>query len=125
MLDTFENYKYRDHPDCQISSQQLHIPFDPLCSSRKELLAAVSGGGRVGFDAPFVPRGCDMRWFATDEICDILSRFERVVVVGDSMMRHIIGAMNVLLRKDLGYGVSLSRRWSHHFPHVLTGTNRQ
>lgn len=45
-----------------------------------------------------------MRWFTTAEICSILSRFEKVVFVGDSMMRHVIGAMNVLLRKDLGYG---------------------
>lgn len=45
-----------------------------------------------------------MRWFTTDEICDILSRFEKVIVVGDSMMRHVVGALNVLLRQDLGYG---------------------
>lgn len=51
-----------------------------------------------------MPRDCDMRWYATEEICDILSRFEKVIVVGDSMMRHVVGAMNVLLRQDLGYG---------------------
>lgn len=45
-----------------------------------------------------------MRWFSTEEICQIFSRFEKVVVVGDSMMRHVVGALNVLLRKDLGYG---------------------
>ncbi len=55
-------------------------------------------------NAPFQPRGCDMRWFTTEEICEVFSRFERVLVVGDSMMRHVVGAMNVLLRKDLGYG---------------------
>lgn len=80
------------------------MPFSPLCSTRQELLEAVSGGGRVGFDEPFVPRGCDFRWFTTEEVCEILGRFERVLVVGDSMMRHVVGAINVLLRKDLGYG---------------------
>jgi hypothetical protein len=45
-----------------------------------------------------------MRWFTTEEICEIFSRFARVIVVGDSMMRHVVGALNVLLRKDLGYG---------------------
>lgn len=45
-----------------------------------------------------------MRWFSTEEICEILSRFERVIVLGDSMMRHVIGSINVLVRKDLGYG---------------------
>jgi len=51
-----------------------------------------------------MPLGCDMRWFGTEEICEIFGRFEKVVVVGDSMMRHVVGALNVLLRKDLGYG---------------------
>lgn len=45
-----------------------------------------------------------MRWYTTEEVCEILSRFERVIVVGDSMMRHVVGAINVLLRKSLGYG---------------------
>lgn len=45
-----------------------------------------------------------MRWFITKEICAIFTRFEKVIVVGDSMMRHIVGALNVLLREDLGYG---------------------
>ena len=51
-----------------------------------------------------MPRSCDMRWYTTSETCEILSRFEKVIVVGDSMMRHVVGAMNVLLREDLGYG---------------------
>lgn len=51
-----------------------------------------------------MPRDCDMRWYSTEEICGIISCFEKVIVVGDSMMRHVVGALNVLLRKDLGYG---------------------
>ncbi|KAL8635421.1 MAG: hypothetical protein Q9228_007084 [Teloschistes exilis] len=51
-----------------------------------------------------MPRGCDMRWFSTEEICEILSRFEKVIILGDSMMRHVVGSINVLIRKDLGYG---------------------
>ena len=33
-----------------------------------------------------------------------MSRFSKVIIVGDSMMRHIIGSLNVYMRKDLGYG---------------------
>lgn len=58
----------------------------------------------MGFDQPYLPLKCDMRWFSTEEVCEIFSRFEKVIVVGDSMMRHVVGALNVLLRKDLGYG---------------------
>ena len=101
-IDTFASYKYRN--TCNISSLDLHAPFAPLCNDRKSLINAMSGGGRIGFDAPYMPRGCDMRWFTTEEICEILGRFEKVVILGDSMMRHVIGSINVLIRKDLGYG---------------------
>jgi hypothetical protein len=104
--DTFANYSYRNHASCRISSLDLHTPspYTPLCSNRTSLLTAMSGGGRIGFEAPYTPRDCDMHWYTTEEICKIFSRFEKVIVVGDSMMRHLVGALNVLLRKDLGYG---------------------
>lgn len=101
-IDTFATYKYRKA--CNISSLDLHTAFSPLCINREELVQAMSGGGRIGFDAPYMPRGCDMRWFSTEEVCEILARFEKVIILGDSMMRHVIGSINVLIRKDLGYG---------------------
>jgi hypothetical protein len=100
--DTFAAYKYR--AACNISALDLHTPFAPLCADRSTMLVAMSSGGRVGFDAPYMPRGCDMRWFTTDETCAILARFEKVIFLGDSMMRHVLGSINVLVRKDLGYG---------------------
>ncbi|KAL8675224.1 MAG: hypothetical protein Q9168_000344 [Polycauliona sp. 1 TL-2023] len=102
VVDAFASYKYRN--TCNISSLDLHSPFAPLCADRQALLQAMSSGGRIGHDAPYMPRGCDMRWFSTEEICEIFSRFEKVVILGDSMMRHVVGSLNVLLRKDLGYG---------------------
>jgi hypothetical protein len=45
-----------------------------------------------------------MRWFSTAEVCEILGRFERIYIIGDSIMRNIVGAMHMLLREDLGYG---------------------
>ncbi len=119
-LDTFTNYRYRNHTKCQISSLDLHTPFVPLCSNRAEMLTAISGGGRIGKEAPFMPRGCDMRWFSTEEICEIFERFEKVIIVGDSMMRHVIGAMNVLLRKDLGYGAVTNWNFSPKERYVLS-----
>ncbi|KAL9640189.1 MAG: hypothetical protein Q9204_000817 [Flavoplaca sp. TL-2023a] len=102
VVDTFASFKYRN--TCNISSLDLHSPFAPLCTDRKSLLAAMSSGGRIGHDAPYMPRECDMRWFSTEEICEILARFEKVIILGDSMMRHVVGSLNVLIRKDLGYG---------------------
>ncbi|KIW13247.1 hypothetical protein PV08_08434 [Exophiala spinifera] len=103
-IDTFAGYKYRNHTACQISSLDLHLPSSAVCRNRTALLQAFSGGGRIGLDRPYFPLGCDIRWFTTEEACQILSRFEKVIVIGDSMMRHVVGAMNVLLRRDLGYG---------------------
>lgn len=45
-----------------------------------------------------------MRWYTTEEACEILGRWDKIVVTGDSMMRHLVGALNVIIRKDLGYG---------------------
>ena len=102
VVDTFASFKYRN--TCNISSLDLHSPFAPLCTDRRSLLTAMSSGGRIGHDAPYMPRECDMRWFSTEEICEILARFEKVIILGDSMMRHVVGSLNVLIRKDLGYG---------------------
>jgi hypothetical protein len=101
-IDTFQSYKFRN--GCNVSSLDLHAPFSPLCHDRASMLAAMSSGGRIGHDAPYMPRGCDMRWFTSEEVCEILGRFDKVVLVGDSMLRHMIGSINILIRKDLGYG---------------------
>jgi hypothetical protein len=101
-IDTFQSYKFRNI--CNVSSLDLHAPFSPLCRDRASMLTAMSSGGRIGNDAPYMPRGCDMRWFTSEEICEILGRFDKVVIVGDSMLRHVIGSINILLRKDIGYG---------------------
>ena len=64
----------------------------------------MSSGGRLGFDAPYSPGGCDMRWFRPDEVCQILSRFSRVQIIGDSLMRSLATALNLLMRTDLYNG---------------------
>lgn len=48
-----------------------------------------------------------MRWFSTEEICDILGRFSRVSVIGDSIMRDLAIAFHIFLRKDLVDGGKL------------------
>ena len=106
LLDSFANYT--KSADCSLSSLDLHDPFHPLCSTKATLLRAMTDGGRRGFDAPYVPNGCDMRWFTTVELCKILSRFERVHVIGDSMMRNLAVGMNTMLRADLIEGPHIS-----------------
>lgn len=100
--DAFENFTKT--PECTMSSLELHRPFAPLCPDRASLMTAMSGGGRIGIDAPYQPRDCDMRWFTPSEICDILGRFGRVSILGDSMMRNMAAAMFTLMRADLVNG---------------------
>ena len=99
VIDTFQNFT--QDPSCTFSSLDLHGPFEPLCQDRASLLEAMSYGGRIGFDAPFSPRGCDMRWFGGEEICEIMTRFEKIFVIGDSTMRNLAVAFHVFLRADL------------------------
>lgn len=101
--DTFKNFKYHG-PMCNISSTDLYQSVGGLCPDRQSLLKAMSSGGRVGKDAPYLSRGCSYEWYTTKDICGILGRFSQIVLVGDSMLRHVIGAINILIREDLGYG---------------------
>ncbi|KAI0487609.1 hypothetical protein F4859DRAFT_263551 [Xylaria cf. heliscus] len=99
----FAGYKHFGD-GCNISSLELHRPYDPICPNKASMLAAMSGGGRIGRDAPYIPRGCDMLWYTTEEVCGILGRFSQVILVGDSMLRHVIGALNIIVRENLGSG---------------------
>ena len=50
--DVLWNYKKTDA--CSVSSLDLHHAHDPLCSNRRDLLRAMSWGGRAGgFDMPY------------------------------------------------------------------------
>lgn len=59
----------------------------------------------------------DMQWFSTHQICDILHRFDRIHIVGDSMMRHLSQGFLVLLREDLSTGARAT--WKNDNPERL------
>ncbi|KAH7037237.1 uncharacterized protein B0I36DRAFT_345385 [Microdochium trichocladiopsis] len=102
-VNTFQDFKSHG-VTCDVSSLELYESNSRPCQDRQSLLRALSSGGRIGKDAPYLPRGCGYLWYSTQEICEILDRFSQVVLVGDSMLRHVIGAINILIREDLGYG---------------------
>ena len=104
-------------PGCNFTSLDIHHPFSPACKDRSSLLDAMSGGGRLGWDEPYWTRGCDMQWFTTDEACDILSRFDHIYLVGDSMLRHLAQALHVIIRGDLVNGGRATWRAGEHEDH--------
>lgn len=107
--DIFANFYGRN--TCGFGALDVHSPVEPMCQNTTELLAAMSDGGRGGFDAPYMPRGCDLRFYDSAEICDILSRFEGLILYGDSLMRHLTSAFGMLLRENLEFGGQL--QWLH------------
>lgn len=115
--------------ECGFRAAELYVPpikdqyglFRPgtFCRDRKHLLKAMSEGGRIGFDAPYQSQGkkkrsligdwltctaCAHRWFAVEEMCFILERFDAVVFIGDESLETIYGGFNAILRRDLVLG---------------------
>ncbi|KAI9681363.1 MAG: hypothetical protein M1817_002646 [Caeruleum heppii] len=105
---------FEGRQDCGISSEELYVPpvsssergpsSVPYCKNRATLLEALNGGGRHGFDAPFSPQGCHYRWYSTPEICMILDRFDGVIFIGDTLLRHVYTAFNILQRENAALG---------------------
>ncbi|KAL9083792.1 MAG: hypothetical protein Q9159_005580 [Coniocarpon cinnabarinum] len=101
-FDGLRNFRKED--GCNFTSLNIHHPFAPACTDRSSLLDAMSGGGRLGWDTPYWTRGCDMQWFTIDEVCDILSRYDHIYLIGDDMLRHLGQALHVFMRGDLWDG---------------------
>lgn len=51
-----------------------------------------------------------MRWFTTSEICSIMTKFDHIHFLGDSLIRQILLAMHILMREDLVEGARNSWR---------------
>ena len=56
----------------------------------------------------FVPNGCDIGPLSSRRICDILNKYSHVMLVGNSMIRHLRQGMLMAIRKDFVLGAQLS-----------------
>jgi hypothetical protein len=108
-------------PSSSSSSSLALTPLLPLCDSVSSLLLSLKYGERVStspsfdisspeFDSfislsAFQPYQCQYKWFRSDELCDLLSEFNEVILVGDSLTRHHMQAIFVLLSDDLKSGM--------------------
>lgn len=69
--------------------------------SGAELGAAIRDrGGRPSWDAPFRVPGCRLRWFNPEQVCAILTQVGRLMLVGDSLTRHLTQSLMVLATGD-------------------------
>ncbi|KAB8336724.1 hypothetical protein FH972_021033 [Carpinus fangiana] len=97
--DPFVNYI--SDASTELSRAQIHRSFTPKCDGRDALMEAMAGGGRHGFDQPYSALGCDLTWYTTPQVCGILSKFDRIHFVGDSLIRQIVLALHIIMREDL------------------------
>ncbi|ETI20120.1 hypothetical protein G647_08154 [Cladophialophora carrionii CBS 160.54] len=121
-LNNFFN-DFQGYSECNIRMADLYAPLghdasqvshDGYCPRRKDLLEAMSSGGRIGFDAPYFPRGCHYRWYSVEEICMILERFSAVIFVGDDSLQAIYTGLSILLRRDLSHGAVKTWEMDQH-----------
>ncbi|RAH79384.1 hypothetical protein BO86DRAFT_318547 [Aspergillus japonicus CBS 114.51] len=119
---------YVGRRECGISSLSLYntpstgdrrASNPAYCSTRTELLSAMSNGGRHGFNAAYTSQGnyqpfvtirltrrpdCAYRWYSSSEVCEILQRFDGIVFVGDDALADAYAGFNILLRENLATG---------------------
>ena len=103
-------------------------PFK-MCHNISQLLESSKFGSRIPQNTdksvlndsdprdPFHPSGCAYHWFNVPEQCNILSRFARVEVIGDSISRHLYQIMVMLATPDYAHG-ALNKNSSN--PQVYT-----
>lgn len=97
--DIFADWRGRE--ECGFGAMDLHVPLTRTCRTRQSLLDAMTDGERPdGFDKPFKPLGCDLHFFSTAEVCEILSRFENVIFIGDSLIRHTEWSVAMLMQEN-------------------------
>lgn len=68
------------------------------CTAPGGVLAAAAHGARHGRDAPFeLANDCAIKWFSPEEACNLLERVGTLVVVGDSLQRHLVQALFAIM----------------------------
>ncbi|KAK9315923.1 hypothetical protein V1524DRAFT_476197 [Lipomyces starkeyi] len=81
------------------------------CTAKNALLDSLSSGGRIGLNAPYHSKGCEMWWYESEELCNVWAKYGKVMFVGDDVLEDIYGGMMVLVREDPLYGAV--RQWSY------------
>lgn len=99
-----DSYAYNSsHHFCRTKQGLLHslkygkrfFKFDPTIENVSIVQTSTS---------KFIPAGCNYRWYRSSEICSILEKYSRIILMGDSLTRHFAQALFMLLSDDLVVG---------------------
>ena len=113
------------------------------CSTVAQLLDAVKYGRRVwdgatteqtglsraaleALPSRFSPKRCAIPFFTPARACAAFARFSRVLLLGDSLHRHLLQAIMIALGADLGKsGLLVSQRWQTEHPKEANALRRK
>ena len=97
--------------------QATYQPSRPWCDTTIDLSVSLAFGVREwnnpgdalqqnpeAFQSFFVPHGCAFKWFSPREACTVLSRYSKLYFVGDSLTRHLVQGVTMVLNGNLEYG---------------------
>ena len=91
-----------EHACGRVFREQLRIrnAGAPVCSPR-ELFDAMRAARRPAKDAPLTIGGCaNLHWMEPPQACDVLQRANMLMLVGDSLTRHLMQALLTVLAGD-------------------------
>ena len=91
------------HPPWSITPAMISAPAAlPTCATRGALLAALRDGERAPAPAGsfFLPRGCAPAWTSAAATCAAAGRYASITLMGDSLARHTLLALGMLLSGD-------------------------
>ena len=108
----------------QCGHSYLELASPPLSRSpggcAAGLLRAFAGASRRGRDAPVeLAHGCGLKWFTPREACALVASAGSLLIIGDSLQRHLAQALMAVLSGNLVHGAALAHKLPGDAPHLL------
>ena len=95
----------------------------PACSAPALLRALATGVRAGGTDAAFAFGGgagqCGLKWYTSREACSLVAASGSLLIVGDSLQRHLAQALMSVLSGNLVHGAALPHKLPQDAPHLL------
>jgi hypothetical protein len=103
----------------ELASPPLSRSPPPACGAG--LLRALAGASRRGRDAPLeLAHGCGLKWYSAREACALVASAGSLLIVGDSLQRHLAQALMSVLSGNLVHGAALAHKLPPDAPHLLS-----
>lgn len=86
--------------ECGISMDSIFAETNEFCTDKDAMLDSCGGGGRPGMGKAYRCLDCSMKWFSSAELCEIWTKYRRIVFVGDFTMRNLYQTTMVYARRN-------------------------